>query len=128
MKIYYSAKTGGFYVEGIHAEIPDDAVSVSEKMHTRLMEGQAAGKRIVADERGKPRLADPEGPTEEQAAVTARRRRNALLAASDARMLPDFPQTKVQRQAWIAYRTQLRDVTQQAGFPLAVEWPEPPAE
>ncbi|MBX9860644.1 MAG: hypothetical protein K2Y20_13805 [Sphingomonas sp.] len=46
--IRYSAATGGFYDIRIHAAIPDDAVAVSERTHTKLMRAQENGAQIVA--------------------------------------------------------------------------------
>lgn len=52
--------------------------------------------------------------------------RNTLLLASDWSTLPDVPLTEAQRTAWMDYRQGLRDVTSQAGFPDAIEWPTAP--
>lgn len=50
--------------------------------------------------------------------------RNNILAQSDWTQLSDVPlETK---QAWAAYRQQLRDVTSQSGYPFNVIWPMPP--
>ena len=51
--------------------------------------------------------------------------RSMLLNASDWTQLPDAP---VNQTAWAAYRQELRDLTQQAGFPDDIDWPEPPTE
>lgn len=50
--------------------------------------------------------------------------RDQLLTECDWRALPDSPGDRV---AWMEYRQQLRDITQQAGFPDNVTWPTPPA-
>ena len=55
-----------------------------------------------------------------------RAERNARLAACDWVTLPDVPLTESQRETWTAYRQALRDVTDQAGFPSAINWPEAP--
>jgi hypothetical protein len=52
-----------------------------------------------------------------------RSERNAKLSACDWTQLPDAP---VNKDAWAEYRQNLRDVTQQAGFPWNVVWPQPP--
>lgn len=52
-----------------------------------------------------------------------RAQRDALLVASDWTQLPDAP---VNRLAWANYRQNLRDITAQANFPHAVEWPTQP--
>ena len=55
-----------------------------------------------------------------------RNRRSALLRQSDWTQLPDVP--LVTKQAWVAYRQSLRDITEQPGFPLEVTWPTAPTE
>lgn len=58
MSIFYSQKTGGFYVSGIHEIIPDDAVAISTEKHRELLDGESKGKRISATADGSPILAD----------------------------------------------------------------------
>lgn len=58
------------------------------------------------------------------ATAAVRAQRNALLAASDFRQLPDAPGNKT---AWATYRQALRDIT--AGMdPFNPVWPTPPTE
>ena len=52
-----------------------------------------------------------------------RDKRDSLLRMSDWTQVADAP---VDKAAWAAYRQALRDVTEQAGFPWAVEWPVAP--
>ena len=52
-----------------------------------------------------------------------RAQRNALLAESDWTQIADAP---VNKTAWAAYRQELRDITEQAGFPTEVIWPTKP--
>lgn len=54
-----------------------------------------------------------------------RQQRDYLLAECDWRSLPDAPGN---RDEWLAYRQQLRDITQQPGFPDSIQLPTPPAE
>ena len=58
---------------------------------------------------------------------TARQQRNNLLSAID-RINPVWYSalTEQQQQALVAYRQQLLDVPQQAGFPTDIEWPAKP--
>ena len=60
-------------------------------------------------------------------ASVARQHRNLLLAACDWTVLPDAPLSAEARAAWIEYRTALRAVPQQPGFPAAITWPAAPA-
>lgn len=52
-----------------------------------------------------------------------RAQRNILLAESDWTQVADAP---VNKTAWAAYRQELRDITEQAGFPTEVIWPTKP--
>jgi hypothetical protein len=65
----------------------------------------------------------PAPPDTEAEANAARAQRNALLAASDWTQLADAP---VDDLAWAVYRQELRDVPNQAGFPLTIVWPVQP--
>jgi len=58
-------------------------------------------------------------------ASSVRTERNQRLADSDWTQLPDAP---VNAQEWASYRQVLRDITEQAGFPWEISWPEPPAQ
>jgi len=52
-----------------------------------------------------------------------REERNRRLAASDWTQVADAP---VDQTKWAAYRQELRDLTNQPGFPDDVSWPEEP--
>ena len=54
----------------------------------------------------------------------ARNTRNTLLKESDWVMLPDVPQGI--KDLWVSYRQALRDITDQAGFPTEIVWPDKP--
>lgn len=60
----------------------------------------------------------------DDAAEAARDYRNTMLNSCDNMMVPDRPNVDV--PAWEAYRQALRDVPEQAGFPLQITWPEKP--
>ena len=60
-----------------------------------------------------------------KAGRVARKQRDELLAASDWTQLPDVPlETK---SVWATYRQQLRDITDQPGWPTSINWPEIPS-
>jgi len=68
---------------------------------------------------------DPE-PDEPSAEDEARTTRNKLLADSDWAVMSDTPMTAGERDAWIAYRQSLRDITLDADFPSNISWPALP--
>jgi hypothetical protein len=126
MKDYYSESTGGFYLDAIHRDMPEDVVFISPVLKETLLTGQANGKRIMPPdaEHSLPWLAEPEPPAAEELAAAARARRDALLAASDWTQLQDSPLSDAARAAWATYRQALRDITDQPGFPQESAWPE----
>lgn len=65
-EIYYSAERGGFFHAANHATLPDDAVRVSRLRHRQLLDAQAQGRQIVANDKGRPVLAAVVPPTLEQ--------------------------------------------------------------
>jgi hypothetical protein len=51
-------------------------------------------------------------------------KRQSLLASSDWTQMPDVElSTKTQ---WATYRQELRDITDQPGYPSSIVWPTPP--
>ena len=62
---------------------------------------------------------------ESAAAGNVRGFRDAQLVKSDWTQVADAP---VDKAAWATYRQELRDITQQAGFPWDVQWPQIPTE
>ena len=59
-------------------------------------------------------------------AVQARAQRDALLASCDWTQCSDSPLDATTKAAWASYRTQLRNLPGQTGFPNSVTWPTPP--
>jgi hypothetical protein len=60
--------------------------------------------------------------SETEAAAAIRSKRDSLLAETDWMALSDNTLT----EAWATYRQQLRDISDQAGFPYSVIWPAKP--
>jgi len=55
-----------------------------------------------------------------------RQKRNELLAGTDWTQVSDSPLNETKKNLWSAYRQQLRDITNQPGFPGSVTWPDLP--
>ncbi|RNM21087.1 phage tail protein [Dickeya undicola] len=120
--MFYSKATNGFYSKAINgANIPDDAIEISDDDYQHLLSEQALGNTIIFDElTKKPVAVTPAPVSETQLAEAARRQRDNLLLASDWTQASDAP---VDQQTWRSYREILRQVPEQAGFPHNVEWP-----
>jgi len=63
----------------------------------------------------------------ENVEARAREQRNVLLEETDYILMPDYPITAEQREAWTAYRQALRDLPEQEGWPVDIVWPEKPS-
>lgn len=55
-----------------------------------------------------------------------RRQRDAMLSACDWTQGADSPMDATKKAAWASYRTALRNLPQQAGFPDSIIWPMTP--
>jgi hypothetical protein len=67
-------------------------------------------------------------PTDTEAAVATkvRQHRDVLLAKCDWVIVKSTETGVAVPPEWATYRQALRDVTEQAGFPSSVEWPQAP--
>ena len=120
---FYSPETKGFYVEGLHKNMPEDVFSVPEATYALLMEGQALGKQIVYKSR-KLRLEDQAPRTVDWDVI--RLKRDTLLTKCDWTQIPDAQLDNEVREAWKVYRQALRDLTESFKSPDLVIWPKPP--
>ena len=62
-----------------------------------------------------------------QVAARMRVERDKKLAACDWTVLTDSPLTTAKKTEWKAYRTALRDIPSDSGFPHSVNWPTEPS-
>ena len=56
MKIFFSKSTGGFYLDVLHKNIPDDAVEITHDFYSELIEKQSLGATITSNKKGYPVL------------------------------------------------------------------------
>jgi len=107
--------------------IPESAVEVSASRYAELRAAISAGKILQAQEDGTPVVVDPPPPTLDEIAAIATAKRDALLQQSDALVLRAMESGSPVPSALIQYRTDLRDLPTQPGWPTVVDWPEVPA-
>lgn len=59
-KFYFSAETGGFYINTIHQNsVPEDAVEITGEEYISLLRGESEGTPIGSDKNGRPVLIIP---------------------------------------------------------------------
>ncbi|WP_314790850.1 hypothetical protein [Aggregatibacter aphrophilus] len=95
MTIYYK---DGFFNDDFGGYVPDGAIEIADETYRTLLDGQAAGKQIIANKQGNPILVDPqpsdahelnldtlrwEISTEKQAALLTEKR-NRLIEQIDS--------------------------------------------
>lgn len=108
--------------------VPVKPTPPPQERHDRVLEREAVfdGKEWVEVWR------ESEAPPElvaqrtEAAAQGIRARRDELLKGSDWTQAPDALNAGANQDAWARYRQELREITDQPGFPWEVAWPEPP--
>lgn len=134
--IYYCSSTGGFYEDAINKKsIPDDKIQITPAYRLELLDGQRAGKCIVADKTGYPTLADVQPPTEEKLRASALATRDELVKEASTRIgtlqdAVDLGEATSDEEAvlieWKRYRIALMRMEQEPGFALMFDWPVRP--
>jgi hypothetical protein len=135
MKRFYSPSTGTTYLEGIHTEMPPDAIEISEALYLSVIGNPAPGKVRAHDERGLPYLIvapepEPDLPAQERtwrdAQLSAvmwlreRHRDQLEIAGSTTLSVEQFDELLVYIQA-------LRDWPQSSDFPDTQHRPVAPS-
>lgn len=128
--LYFSKSTSGFYNSDINGDnVPDDAVIISAALYSKVLNGQAEGKIITADENGAPMLKAPVVDD-----VQAAKNKKAQLLAHVA-TTTQFWQTQLQLgmiteadraslTRWMAFAQAVHAID--AGKAPAINWPEMP--
>ena len=75
-----------------------------------------------------PAVGEPAPMSDDQKWHLIRQYRGELLARCDWTQLPDVPLTLEEKQAWAAYRQDLRDITEDFSAPDEVVFPTPPGD
>ena len=138
----YSKSTSGFYSQKIHsANIPHDAAEITDEYYFELLNGQSAGKIIIADNTGYPVLSDRPPMEKDKLESHVRLERNKrVLCAIDIQFKYEREQESISRGITVTnptmesdyivvlqYLQDLFDIPQQPGFPWdGIEDPECP--
>ena len=109
------ALLASFGVVPVNGDVPFCAPGQVADEVTPIFDGTQWNRQFVT-------RACTQAETDNQAAQV-RSERDQKLVASDWTQVADAP---VDQTAWAAYRQELRDIPQQAGFPFDVSWPVAP--
>jgi hypothetical protein len=135
MKRYYSQTTQTTYVSGIHAEMPDDAIEITDKRYEEVIVNPANGKARSHDDKGLPILVDPLPLTVDVLSAQERlwrdseiervkwlreRHRDQLDIGEQTTLMPE------QFSELLTYIQVLRDWPQSPDFPDSQHRPERP--
>ncbi|MBS7253502.1 tail fiber assembly protein [Flavobacterium branchiicola] len=108
----------GFYVEGIHENIPEPNIELTEEewqqalsKNYKVIEGKHSHYPFVQNK--------------EALLANLRTTRNALLMDSDWTQVEDAPLPEEKKIAWKNYRQELRDLTDLEDT-ASIVWPEKP--
>lgn len=109
------------------SKIPAGAVEITEAERDAVFAAaQAAGKIIQAGPDGRPVVVDLPPPTPERQEELARLRRDQLMKDSDWVIFRAWETNTQPPAEVVTYRTALRQLPEQPGWPIEIEWPELP--
>lgn len=135
MKRFYSRSTGATYLEGLHSDIPQDAVLISDDCYDQVIRNPDPSKVRDHDEQGLPVLVErPPLSVGELAAIERAWRDRQLnetqwLVArySEERSLELTTSNSLEEySALLEYRQHLRDWPASEAFPDSEQRPEAP--
>ncbi len=119
-------------VDNPDCKLPADAMPIPAALYESLIDGQSAGKVIVAGPDGLPMLGDYVAPADDVLA-RVRVRRDRALAASDWTHLADATLSAATKKAWATHRQHLRALPKlveaaiaEGRDPADIPFPEPP--
>jgi len=108
----------GFYVEGIHKNIPKPNIELTEE---EWQQGLSKNYKVIEGKH----TYSPFVQNKEELLINLRTTRNALLMDSDWTQVEDAPLSKEKKTAWKNYRQELRDLTDLASS-ASIVWPVKP--
>lgn len=108
----------GFYVEGIHENIPEPNIELTEEEWQQAL---SKNYKVIAGKH----CHSPFVQNKEELLANLRTTRNALLMDSDWTQVKDSPLSEEKKMAWKNYRQKLRDLTDLED-PTIVVWPTLP--
>lgn len=136
MKRFYSRSTGATYLDGLHTNVPQDAVLIPDDRYDQVIRNPDPTKVRSHDEQGLPILIEPPPLSADESAVVERIWRDSQLNATQwlvARYNEELTlelntsNTAEQYSGLLAFRQSLRDWPAAEKFPDRDQRPEAPA-
>lgn len=135
MNYLYSRAAGVCYLKGVHKEIPDDAIQITNERYVEVFANPDPYKVRGHDSDGLPILLEPPPPSDEQRADLERKWRDNQLSQHewllvrhrdqrDLRIAASLTENEVDEL--LVYRQKLRDWPELQGFPLSAHRPVEP--
>lgn len=131
----FSPSMNGFYLKGVNADIPDDAVEISEEKYIELRKHhlEIGDSHISSDDSGNPIVSERQ-LSQEQVATSARNERDSAISGSmwlcerhraQVELGIETTLTGAQFSDLLDYHQSLRDWPAQPGWPDIDIPPEP---
>lgn len=101
MRHLYSASTGLFYIQGLHAPLPADAKLIPDELFAEVVSNRPAGKVVVPDANGQPMLVDQAFSESELCArVDAAADAARAAVAGDPLRAVEYDRARIEAQAF----------------------------
>lgn len=137
IELLFSPSTLTFFDRSLWPhDLPADALPITPEQHKAVLDQLSEGLVLAATPDGQPLAVEPPPPSEADLASRARSQRDGRIEAvqwivqrHQSEMALALA-TTLDAAAYLElqqYVQQLRDVPSQAGFPLSIDWPPPPA-
>jgi hypothetical protein len=124
MTYLYSPTSKGFYNDSIHSVIPSDAIPLTDEEYNNAFNSLHNGESIkIGNHSIRFEISKDQGAILE----SVRKKRDALLSASDWSLFPDSPLSTNDKKIWKEYRQQLRDMMTDLDINNII-WPVRPGE
>lgn len=121
MSYFYDVSTKGFFLEGLHSEIPHTAIKLTDNQYKVLIDGQTQGKQIIADKTGNLVLIDPQPSAAHELNLDtlmweiSAEKQTALLADTQARLITNIDEHAAKiYSTWTRFESEYRERQQAA--------------
>ena len=116
MSYFYDVSTKGFFLEGLHKDIPHTAIKLTDIQYKALIDGQTQGKQIIADKTGNLVLIDPQPSAAHELNLDtltweiSPEKQTALLAESQTRLIANIDEHAAKiYSTWTRFESEYRE-------------------